>query len=128
MSEPVPGVPVSVSVGLDWNALDVVEPRHINQAVTQVGPPLPDGTPDGIYLGFGTALPPAAFLGLNEADEQVRRRVLADLQANPVKVVIHGRFHVSRGFLDAVIQVLQNAAKQYDAAAEYAASKTEGGS
>jgi hypothetical protein len=127
MSEPVPEAPVAVNVRLDWGDLDTVEPRHINQAVVQLGPPSPDGTPDGIYLGFGTALPPVAVLGLNEADTPTQLRILRDLEANPVKVAIHGRFHLSRGSLDAIIQLLQNAAKQYDAADQPAAAKAQGG-
>jgi hypothetical protein len=126
MSEPVPEAPVAVNVRLDWSDLDAVEPRHINQAVVQLGPPSPDGTPDGIYLGFGTALPPVAVLGLNEADPPTQHRILGELQANPVKVAIHGRFHLNRSFLDAVMQVLQNAAKQYDAVDQSAAAKAQG--
>jgi len=43
-----------------------------------------------------------------------------------VKVAIHGPFHISRGLLDAVIQVLQNAAKQYDTADQSAAGRLRG--
>jgi hypothetical protein len=125
LSEAVPDAPVAVNVRLDWSDLDAVEPRHINQAVVQLGPPSPDGTPDGIYLGLGTALPPAAAIGLEAADPQTRRGILSDLQANPVKVAIYGRFHISRSFLDAVLVLLQTAAKQYDAADQAAAADAQ---
>jgi hypothetical protein len=126
MSETVPDAPVAVNVRLDWSDLDSVEPRHVNQAVVQLGPPSPDGTPDGVYLGFGTALPPVAAIGLEAADPETQRGILSELQAKPVKVAIYGRFHISRSFLDAVLPLLQTAAKQYDAADQAAAANAQG--
>jgi hypothetical protein len=126
MSEPVPDVPVSVNVRLDWSDLDPVEPRHVNQAVVQLGPPSPDGIPEGIYLALGIALPPGSAVGLNEADPQTQRRIIDELEANPVKVAVHGRYHISRTFLDSVINLLQKAADQVDAATQAAAPGAQG--
>jgi hypothetical protein len=126
MSEPVPDAPVSVNVRLDWSDLDAVEPRHVNQAIVQLGAPSTDGVPEGIYLAFGTALPPASAVGLNEADPQTKLRIISDLEANAVKVAIHGRFHTSRSFLESVIKLLQKAADQYDAATQAASPEAQG--
>lgn len=106
--------PQQVSVVLDWSNADTVQPQHINQVMGQIGNPTPDGIPDGVYVGLGS-VPPPIILG---RDEQAQRQAMESLQLSPVKITVHGRFHMSRGMLDAIIHVLQTTAAQYDAAVE----------
>jgi len=119
VSEPAPHGPVEIAVKLDWSDIAAMEARHVNQALAQLGPPTPDGVPDGIYVGLGAVLPPM-FPGAEQADDESRRRTLESLQADPVKVAAHGRFHMSRGLVEALIQILTATAAQYDAAVEQA--------
>ncbi len=109
----VTGLPPQVTVSLDWSGYAAERPEHVNQVMAQLGAPTPDGIPDGVYVGLGNALPPIVVSG---PDPGMVEKQLAELQGSIVKVDVAGRFHMSRGLLDAVIQVLQNAAAQYDAA------------
>lgn len=116
--------PAYVAVTLDWSDADGVDARHVNQVIAQLGVPAPDGAPDGIYIALGSLLPPVVL-----GDDEERRRALDRLQGTPVKVTVHGRFHMSRGLLEALIQLLQTTATQYDAAvhdAEAAKGKDQG--
>jgi hypothetical protein len=114
MSEVVPpqvgGGPPQVAVRLDWSDAAAVEPRHIDQLIVQLGLPIVDGTPDGIYVSVGTVPPPAVVV----TDEESLRRATETLQGG-LKVHVHGRFHMSRGLLGAIIKALQTSADQYDA-------------
>lgn len=117
----VTGSPPQVTVSLDWSDYGTERSEHVNQVMAQLGAPTPDGVPDGVYVVLGNVLPPVVAAG---PDIEVQRR-LADLQGTIVKVDIAGRFHMSRGLLDAIIQVLQSTAAQYDAAVRQAqASKS----
>jgi hypothetical protein len=111
----VSGGPANVSVTLDWSGADGVEGHHINQAMAQLGVPGPDGTPDGIYVALGSVLPPVVL-----GDDEARREALESLRDSALKVAVQGRFHMSRGLLDALIRLLQTTAEQYDAAARQA--------
>ena len=105
-----------VTVTLDWSAAAAVEPQHINQVMAQIGVPAPDGVPDGIYVTLGNVLPPA----VGGTDEESQRHALETLQGSTVPVAVPGRFHMSRGVLNAIIDVLQATAAQYDAAVRQA--------
>ena len=108
--------PPQVTVSLDWSAYAAERPEHVNQVIAQLGAPTPDGVPDGVYVALGNVLPPVVAAG---SDIEVQKQ-LAELQGSTVKVDIAGRFHMSRGLLDAIIQVLQSTAAQYDAAVRQA--------
>jgi hypothetical protein len=107
----------SIQVRLDWSDAAVVEPRHINQVVAQLGNPGPDGVPDGVYVIFGDVPPPVVV------DDVDRRRFMESIQGSDVKVIVRGRFHMSRGLLEALIRALQTTAEQYDSAARLAETK-----
>lgn len=106
MSEPVPQY---VGVRLDWSDIDACPTQHVNQLIVQLGNPQ-DGIPDGIVIGLGSVAPPLILA----ADEKERAEMIAALAAREAKVSVHGRFHMSRGLLTAVIKALQTAADQYD--------------
>lgn len=93
---------------VDWSDIADAPVQHINQSLAQIGGPAQNGIPDGIYLALGSAEPPLVF-----GSEEDRQRALEKLRA--VKVSVHGRFHISRGQLNDLIQVLQTVAAQYDA-------------
>jgi hypothetical protein len=107
-----------VAVVVDWSAADDVEPRHVNQIMAQLGVPAPDGVPDGIYVALGSILPPV----VSGSDDESRLKAVHDLQGSTIKVGVQGRFHMSRGVLEALINVLQATAAQYDAATRYSAT------
>lgn len=111
-------VPQEVSVRLDWSDAEAAATQHVNQLIGQVGPPTGDGTPDGIYLGIGSIAPPV-ILG---TPEEMKLRG-AQLEGTSIKVTVHGRYHVSRGFVDAMIKALQTTAAQYDATVQHAATR-----
>jgi hypothetical protein len=115
VSESVP----PIEVRLDWSDAAAVEPRHINQVVAQLGNPAPDGVPDGVYVAFGDVPPPVVV------DDEDRRRLIERLQGSDIKVTVQGRFHMSRGLLDALIRVLQTTAGQYDTAVRLAEAKRQ---
>jgi hypothetical protein len=108
--------PPQVTVSVDWSDYAAERPEHVNQAMAQLGVPASDGVPDGVYVVLGNVLPPVMAPG---PDVEVQKR-LAELQGTTLKVDIVGRFHMSRGLLDAIIQVLQTTAAQYDAAVRQA--------
>jgi hypothetical protein len=115
-----------VTVSVNWAKIEELEPRHTNQVMGQLGNPGPDGIPDGIYIGLGVITPPV----LQAPTPEEARKLAASLQGTSVTVTPHGRFHMSRVFLDAVIKNLQATADQYDnvvAQAEAAKAERRGG-
>jgi hypothetical protein len=106
MSEPVPQL---VGVRVDWSDIDACPTQHVNQVIVQLGN-AQAGIPDGIYIGLGNIPPPLVLA----ADEKERVEIITALAARAAKVSAHGRFHMSRGVLTAVIKALQTAADQYD--------------
>lgn len=112
-------VALQFSLRVDWSDVDAVPVEHVNQLLGQLGPPLRDGTPDGIYLTFGS-VPPPLIIGQDDAE---RQKVAAELSGGSVKVNVHGRFHMDRVMLDAIVEVLQTAAKQYDATVQLASAE-----
>lgn len=108
MLDPSEGpTPSQVQVPVDWSDIAAAPVHHINQSLAQIGGPAQDGTPDGIYLALGSAEPPLVF-----GSEEERQRALEKLEA--VKISVHGRFHISRGQLKDLIEVLTAVAAQYD--------------
>jgi hypothetical protein len=99
--------PPVVLLPQDWGGVADVPVQHVNQALAQIGLPSQDGIPDGIYLSLGSSEPPIAI-----GNEEERRRTLEALGA--IKITVHGRFHVSRGQLGDLIDVLRTVATQYD--------------
>jgi hypothetical protein len=102
--------PPLVSVSVDWSEASALNPRHVNQLATQLGGPTPDGIPDGIYLALGEVVPPILAAG----DAEKARKLAAELQGTSLTVIPHGRFHLSRSFLDVLMEVLQTTAAQHD--------------
>jgi hypothetical protein len=112
---PQSGTPLpQTSVNLDWGEVAALEPSHVNQVMTQVGNPGPDGTPDGIYVGLGHVSPPIVPPGtsVEQAAEELRGSNV------PVKAL--GRYHMSRAMVgvDKLIGDLRRVAEQYDALAD----------
>jgi hypothetical protein len=98
---------VQVQVPVDWSGLAEAPVHHVNQSLAQIGGPAQDGTPDGIYLALGSAEPPLVF-----GSDEERQRALEKLEA--LRISVHGRFHISRGQLKDLIEVLTAVATQYD--------------
>ncbi len=113
-------VPEQVAVRLDWSDAATVPAQHVNQLLGQVGPPLPNGIPDGLYFAFGSVAPP---LIPPPEDEDERRAAIEALRAGLSKVTVHGRFHMSRDLLDDLIRVLQFTASQYDTVVKMASER-----
>lgn len=111
-------IPEQVQVRLDWSGAEESPTMHVNQVMTQVGPPSSAGVPDGIYLSLGSISPP-----LIPPDEEGRAQRVADLARSSLKVSVHARAHVSREALADIIRALQTAADQYDALAASAAER-----
>ncbi|GGP02351.1 hypothetical protein LDL08_38535 [Nonomuraea glycinis] len=65
---------------------------------------------------LGTIPPP-----LIPQDVEGRRQALDVLKDNGIKVMVHGRYQMSRERLDELIQVLQQTADQYDTLVDRAA-------
>jgi hypothetical protein len=99
-----------VQVRLDWDAVEMAQPLHANQAIAQVGPQGSDGQPDGLYISFGSAPPPVLM------DEAQREATLDRLREVGVKVNVLTQVHVTRQLLGDLIELLQTAAEKYDAA------------
>jgi hypothetical protein len=100
---------------VDWGDAADVPTTPLNQFVCQVGPPLRDGRPDGIYLLLGNIVPPL-FIG----DSQEERQRFIDIALAGAKVQVHGRYVLSRERLDELIAALQKIAEIHDSAAEAA--------
>jgi hypothetical protein len=96
------------ALAVDWAAAADVPTTHVNQFAAQAGPPNVDGTPDGVYLLFGSIAPPLIF----GKDETTLMRELESLKS--ITVTVHDRFHMSRARLGELIDVLQQAAVNYD--------------
>ena len=109
-------IPEQVSVRLDWSEAESCPDQHVNQILTQVGPPSGRGVPDGIYVSIGSISPP--FIPPDEAGRAAR---IAELEGSVVKVRVHSRIHLSREALDDFIRVLQTTAAKYDTEATRAA-------
>ncbi len=107
-----------VRVSLDWSDTESARAGHVNQALGQLGPPGPDGLPDGIYITMGIVPPPPLMEG-----DPARDKLLEKYKASGVKVNVVGQFHMSRAMLGDFIQVLQTTAANYDAAAGLAPSQ-----
>jgi hypothetical protein len=120
----VTGPPPVVTVNVDWTPAAAVQPQHVNQVMAQLGNPAPDGIPDGVYIGLGSVAPPI----VGGPDAAAVQKQLAELQGSTAKVDVAGRFHMSRGLLDAVIEVLQTTAAHYDAAVRQAEAARASGS
>jgi hypothetical protein len=115
-------VPTQVKARLDWSQASSATALHANQVMAQVGNPGSDGMPDGIFVTFGSASPPALFDDDPRHEEVLRRLIEAGV---PVNVL--GQFHVSRQMLRDLIAVLQVTADKYDAALRQATAAKEGG-
>lgn len=100
---------------MDWGDAADIQATPLNQFVCQVGPPLRDGRPDGIYLLFGNVIPPL-ILG----DSQEERQRFIDMALAGAKVQVHGRYVLSRERLDELIATLQKIAEIHDSAVEAA--------
>jgi hypothetical protein len=101
-----------MQVRLDWGAVEMAQPLHVNQVIAQVGPQGSDGQPDGLYISFGSA-PPPVF-----TDDTAQREAALDrLREVGVKVNILAQVHVTRQLLGDMIGLLQSTADKYDAAA-----------
>lgn len=93
----------------------------LNQFVCQVGAPLRDGRPDGIYLLLGNVIPP--FIVGNSPEEM--QQFIDIAKAGGAKVQVHGRYVLSRERLDELIEALQQIANIYDSAVEAAAARVQ---
>jgi hypothetical protein len=114
----VASAPQELRVPVDWGDAADIPTTPLNQFVCQVGPPLRDGRPDGIYLLLGNIVPPL-FLG----DSQEERQRFIDIALAGAKVQVHGRYVLSRERLDELIAVLQKIAEIHDSAAETARAR-----
>jgi hypothetical protein len=101
-----------VSVPLDWGETESARAGHVNQALGQIGPPGPDGLPDGIYITMGVVPPPPLIEG-----DPAKSKLLEKYVTGGVKVNVVGQFHMSRAMLNDFIEVLRTTAANYDAAA-----------
>jgi hypothetical protein len=102
-------------VSVDWSDAASVPATPLNQFVCQVGAPLRDGRPDGIYLTLGTLIPP---LVLGDTPEE--RQHFIDMAKAGARVQVHGRYALSRERLDEFIDALQGIANIYDSVVEAA--------
>lgn len=109
---------VQVSVPVDWSSATRTPVVYINQFVAQLGPPTRNGTPDGIYLLFGSVGPP-----LIVGDSAEARQPYIEAAKSGIKPEIHGQFYLSRERLDELIHALSTIAENFDAVA--ARSKSE---
>ena len=109
-------IPEQISVRLDWSEAETCPAQHVNQILTQVGPPSGSGVPDGIYVAVGSVAPPLIL----PPDEASRALRISELVGSTLKVKVHGRIHLSREALDDFIRVLQTTAGQYDLAVQNA--------
>lgn len=110
--------PEQIRVRLDWSDAAHAGAEHVNQAIAQLGAPLSNGLPDGIYVTFGSVPPPV----LLDDDPEARADVIAKLKAEGAKVNVSGQFHITRQMVDDIIRVLKITADRYDAATRGAAS------
>lgn|GEM_PF-2985138 len=104
-----------ISVSLDWSDTESARAGHVNQALGQLGPPGPDGLPDGIYITVGVAPPPPLIEG-----DPARSKLLEKYAAVGVKVNVVSQFHMTRAMLNEFIEMLQTTASAYDAAVKSA--------
>ena len=104
-----------VSVSLDWSDAESARAGHVNQALGQLGPPGPDGLPDGIYITVGVVPPPPLIEG-----DPARGRLLEKYTTAGVKVNLVGQFHMSRAMLNDFIRILHTTAANYDTAVKLA--------
>jgi hypothetical protein len=111
--------PEQITVRLNWSAAEHIQAQHVNQAIAQLGPPLSNGLPDGIYITFGSVPPPVML----DDDPEARADAIAKLKAEGAQVNVSAQFHVTRQMVDDVIRVLTITADRYDAAAQEAASR-----
>jgi hypothetical protein len=102
---------VQLTFNLDWNAVETLEARHVNQVMMQLGSPGTDGIPDGVYLGIGVVTPPVLQAPTADAVRDLAER----MRGADIPVTVYGRFHMSRATLDVVIKTLQRSAEMYDA-------------
>lgn len=110
MTQPEQVSPLRAVVAVDWAAAADIPTLHVNQFAAQVGIPTRDGVPDGLDLLLGSIAPPLLF----GKDAAAQQREIESLGS--VSVIVHGRFHLSRARLDELIDVLQQAAGNYDTA------------
>jgi hypothetical protein len=112
-----------ITVRLDWSEAATAPAQHVNQLLGQIGPPMANGIPDGVYLTFGSVAPPVIP---PPDDEAGRRAAIEALRTGLSKVSVHGRLHMSRDLLDDLIRVLQVTASQYDTAVKMASEHGPG--
>ena len=108
-----------VSVSLDWSGTESAHAEHVNQVLAQVGPPGPDGMPDGIYVTMGSVPPPALIEG-----DPSQARLLEKIRTSGVTVNVLGQFHMSRAMLSDMIRVFQTTVDKYDEAVGLASAAT----
>jgi hypothetical protein len=96
-----------VELRLDWRAADEVGVRVANQFMVQVG----NGAfgPDGMYLIVGEATPPV----VTGEDRAARRADLARYDGK-LPVAVHGRYYVSRGRAQELVDLLTRQIQQHD--------------
>ncbi len=103
-----------VSLTVDWTDASDKPTLHVNQFALQPGPPTAEGVPDGLYLLLGNIAPPLVF----SKDAESLKREIESLGG--IRVMVHGRFHMSRARLGELIDALNLMAKNYDTAGEMA--------
>jgi hypothetical protein len=112
------GRPQELRVTVDWGDVSSLPVIPLNQFVCQVGAPLRDGRPDGIYLLFGNVAPP---LIMGETPEE--RQQFIDMAKAGARIQVHSRYILSRERLDELIEALQKIADIHDMAIEAAKAR-----
>lgn len=100
----------SAALSPDWSALNDEPVEPANLFVGMLAGATDGGEIEGILLLVGHAAPPALVGTPDQIAEQI-----AALRGR-LPVAARGRFLVQRGRIDELIRVLQEAARQYDAA------------
>jgi hypothetical protein len=107
----------TVALSVRWRNIDELPVLPANQFAVQLGG-IPstlssDQKPDGVYLIIGHAAPP--LLVASSAEEQ---KMQLEALSEGIEVRPHGRFLLSRGRLQELSELLQQAIKAYDGAGE----------
>ncbi|WP_431041454.1 hypothetical protein ACQUSR_05805 [Streptomyces sp. P1-3] len=108
--ETPPNEQVVTNVRVDWEQ-PTTAAVPANQFATTVGLPAADGKPDGIYLTIGILEPPFLTGSPDEMQKQLQG-------LENVTTRLLGRYVLTRARLAELINLLQVAAKKYDAVSE----------
>lgn len=76
-------IPSQVMVRLNWDAVERTPASHVNQVLSQAGPPLGNGIPDGIYVSLGSIAPPVM-----PQDDAGRAARIAELNGSDIDVAV----------------------------------------